>query len=258
MTFVNRLAFRLVHAIRTRPWIRMSMLQGTDNDEGATARMPAKHPSRTTSARTSSAMTHAARLLVCWLQAGTDVFHSPVEPEGTIKGVSEPVPAIEPGGLLAERVNDHQPGRDGFSGQDGHAESISEQARAQSGALLTLIDRQPGDQDHADRVARHAADQLLRCVGPLDRAHRQADVSNNRVVPHDDEGARRVHLLGRDRVASEPSIEFVGSAGEAGDVMVGAQALETQLGVAQLRGSGSARNSSASSGTTVAGSSRAA
>ena len=40
----------------------------------------------------------------------------------------------------------------------------------QSGALLTRVDREWGDPDHGDRVAGHAADQLLRCVGPLDRA----------------------------------------------------------------------------------------
>ena len=66
-----------------------------------------------------------------------------VGPEGPIKGVGVPVPAVGPGGLLVERVDDDQPGRDGFRGQGGHAESISEQARA-SPALCSRVSTASG------------------------------------------------------------------------------------------------------------------
>jgi hypothetical protein len=71
-------------------------------------------------------------------------------------------------------------------------------------------------------------------------------------------GSRRVHFLCCERVAAKPLVELVDAAREAGNVVIGTEPLKARLANAQPRGSGSAWNSSTSSGTIVAGSSRAA
>jgi len=93
---------------------------------------------------------------------------------------------------------------------------------------------------------------------PLHRAHYQADVTHDPRVAHHHERARRIHLLRGKRVMTEPLVERVDAACKAAEVVINAEPLETQLAGAQLRDRGSARNSSTSSGTIVAGSSSAA
>jgi len=124
--------------------------------------------------------------------------------------------------------------------------------------LVGPVDGQAGDEDHADGVGRHAADEAGRRVGASDRPHREADVPDDAYAPHHDERASRVHRLGGERMATQPVVELVDARSEACDVVLGSQALEARLTGAQARRSGSLASSATSSGTTVAGSSNAA
>lgn len=175
-----------------------------------------------------------------------------------VEGLGEASLTVEPGSSLVDRVDCDQPSGDGLARDDRHPQRIREQPRAEAGTLLGSVDRKACDQDHSDRVSRHAADEPRGRVRALHRAHRQARVANDTSSPYHDEGSRRVHCLSGERVAAKPSVELVDARPKAGKLVIESEPLETQLFRAQLRGSGSLRSSATSSGTIVPGSSSAA
>lgn len=175
-----------------------------------------------------------------------------------VKGLCEAVPSVELRCWLVDGVHDHQSSRDRFACEDCFSQGVCEQPRAKADTLLGLVDGKAGDQHQADGIRGHAPDELGGCVGALRRTHCQADIGQDAQAARHDEGTRRVHLLRGERVATEPAVELLDAAFKGRKVVIRAQALETQIARAQLRGSGSLRNSATSSGTIVAGSSRAA
>lgn len=166
--------------------------------------------------------------------------------------------AVELAGTLIDRIDDDEPRGYRVAGDDRDAEGIGEQACAQPRVLLVAIDGQPSDQNHPDRGRRQPTDQAGRWIGALNRAHRQADVARDATPPNHDEGSRRVGLLGDQGVSTQPVVEVSHAARERRERVTRLETLETQVVAAQLRGSGSARRRSTSSGATVAGSSRVA
>lgn len=156
-----------------------------------------------------------------------------------VEGLCEAVPPVEPGGSLVDRVDRYQPSCDRLAGDDSHSQRIGEQPRAEASTLIGAVDYKAGDQDHADWVGGHAADEPRGRVDALHRAHREADVAHDTHAPYHDEGAGRVHLLRGERVAMQPIVEVVDARHEAAKLVIGSQPFETQLVGAQLRGSGS-------------------
>jgi hypothetical protein len=65
-------------------------------------------------------------------------------------------------------------------------------------------------------------------VLPQDRAHGQAEVADDPFLLGEDEGAGRVHLLRRESVASQPTVELIVAGVERREVVVGVESLESE------------------------------
>src|SRR5947208_848598 len=161
-------------------------------------------------------------------EAGADVLHTSVEPTGVLRRGDEAEPLIEADSIVVDRVDDDESSGDGLTRGDRLAEGLREQERSASLALVAAVDGEPCQQDHADRIGGEAADELGRRVGAKHGAHGEAEVADHAVVAGNDERAGRVHLLGRERVASQPAVELLVARVEVAEVVVGTEALEAK------------------------------
>lgn len=156
-----------------------------------------------------------------------------------VEGFCEAVPPVEPGGTLVDRVDSHEPRCCRFACDDSHSQRVGEEPRAEPCALIGPVDGKAGDQDHADGITGHAADEPRGCVVALHRAHREADIAHDPLAPHHGERACRVHFLGREGVTTQPVVEILDARGEVDDLVVGSEPLETHTVRTQARGNGS-------------------
>lgn len=74
-----------------------------------------------------------------WWEAGANVFHSAIEPEGMFGNGGEAVVGVEPRRCLVDGVDYHETGSRGFAGGDGLAAnaSPSKPGRVRSGSPPT-------------------------------------------------------------------------------------------------------------------------
>ena len=142
----------------------------------------------------------------------------------------EAVTNIEAGSDLVDSVHHDEARGSSLTGGNGLAKRLAKEQGTETMALVASVDGKSRQQDHADRTARHAADERRGCLGSLDGAHGEAEVADDTFTIDQHEGTSNVHLLGGDGVDMQPAVEALVAGGKPTERVVEVEPLQAATG----------------------------